>query len=619
MRGRAARFAGDPMLIGLSVVAAAYVAGFLAGVGSPGLRTVAVWAAQPPLDFILARTTGRIARAASTPGPARRFFRAFSITGYVFTAGDTSQLVLAVHDPRHALAAGPIQTVLFVTGVGILLTVMLTYPAAVDTARQRLRFWLDAGTVLIGAAALVWAATVRPQASVGAPLIGTGLLMVAAFAAVKLLLSGQAPMTRAAAAVCIAATAAQGLAIYLGQHPGVASSGFGLAIAVLPSFLMTAGPRVQELEMRADPRWAKRRRRRSYSLLPYAMVLAADAALFCALRGRADVKAWGVLVAVAAITALVLLRQLDSFVDNQQLITRLDASLAELGRHERRFRSMLAHSSDVIVLLDQDGALTYASPAVQTTLGLTEAAVLRRPVADLVHPDDLDAVTRVFRSLVAAPRSTMMIEVRLRHADGGWRRLEAACSNLLDDPSVAGIVCNARDVTENRDFQERLRHQALHDTLTQLPNRALFAERLAAVAHRPAALLLIDLDDFKLINDTLGHPAGDTVLCAVAERLRRCVRYGDVPARLGGDEFAVLLPGASRAEAQVFAERLSAALTEPVLADHDWVRIRASVGIADAGQVDGELLLRQADFAMYAAKQRDKERRREIPAESRAG
>ncbi|OLB78099.1 MAG: hypothetical protein AUI14_14080 [Actinobacteria bacterium 13_2_20CM_2_71_6] len=524
-------------------------------------------------------------------------------------AGDLSQVVFAVRDPLHSVSGGPIQTTLFVIGVGVLLTVMLTYPTAVDSARQRLRFWLDSGTVLVGAAALVWALTVRPAAAIGGPLIGAGLLMVAAFAAVKLLLSGQAPMTRWGAIVCITATAGQGLAIYLNQQPHAADNGLILAVSILPSFVMTAGPRVQELEMRADPRWAKRRRRRSYSLLPYAMVVAADAALVLALRGHADVKVWGVVIAVVVITALVVLRQLDSFVDNHQLINRLDASLADLGRHERRFRSMLAHSSDLIVLLDRTSVVTYASPAAQRLLGVPADVLVGQRIADLLHPADLPDTADLFATLIAQPRSTAVTEARIRHADGGWRRLEGACTNLLDDPSVAGIVCNARDVTENREFQDRLRHQALHDALTQLPNRTLFAERLAVATGSPAALLLIDLDDFKLVNDTLGHPAGDAVLCAVAERLRDCIRLGDTPARLGGDEFAVLLPGAAGAEARAVADRLRLALAEPVMADNEWVRVRASVGIAEAVRVDGELLLRQADSAMYAAKQRDKERR----------
>jgi diguanylate cyclase (GGDEF)-like protein/PAS domain S-box-containing protein len=607
-----AGYARDPLLLGLTLFAIAGVTACLAGVGSYGLRVALIWAAQPPLDLLLALSCWRIARAGSTPAPARRFFRAFSAAAFCFTVGDLTQTVLALRDPVANVDAGPIQTVLFVVGALTLLLTMLTYPAAVENGRQRLRFWLDSSTVLVGAAGLAWAMAVHPSAAIGSALVGTGLMMVAAFAAVKLLLSGQAPMTRAAAVLCILAAASQGASIYLGTHTGVRDSGLLFALRLLPSVLIVLGPRLQELEIRADPRWFKRRRTRSYSLLPYAMVAAAYVALIGVLRGHADVKVWGLLIAVLVITGLVVLRQLDSFVDNEQLITRLDASLDELGRHERRFRSMLAHSSDLIMLIGLDGRITYASPAAERILGLSPDDVTGKLVSDLLHPDDIEETVRLFRELVGRPHATSVAEPRVRHADGTWRRLEAASTNLLDDPSVAGIVCNARDVTENREFQDQLRYRASHDGLTHLPNRTLFTERLSVAALGPAALLLIDLDDFKIINDTLGHPAGDAVLCAVADRLRACVRHGDTPARLGGDEFAVLLPGASTTDAHGVADRLRLALLEPVEADGELLPVRASVGIAETLGESGDILLRRADSAMYAAKQQGKARRTQM-------
>ncbi|OLE23512.1 MAG: hypothetical protein AUG44_22055 [Actinobacteria bacterium 13_1_20CM_3_71_11] len=604
--GRAVR---DPVLLGLAVGTAVLVAGYLAGVGDRADRVRTLWATQPVLDALLAWVTWRIARSGSTPAPARRFFHAFTVAGCSFAVGDGYQTVLELRASTPTSAAGTVQSAFFVVGVVVLLIVMLTYPAAVDSPRQRLRFWLDAGTVLVGAGGLVWVLTAVPGVHLGSTLLSAGLLMVAAFAAVKLLLSGQAPMTRAGAWLCIVATALQGVAVSLA---GRGDDGLGLALHLLPSVLIVVGPRVQELEMRADPRWAGRYRRRSYSLLPYLMVVAADAALAYALRGHADVKVWGSLGAVLVITALVVLRQLDSFVDNQQLIGRLDASLAELGRHEQRFRSLLAHSSDIILLLDAAGTVTYTSPAAQRVLGLPPERLVGRRVGDLVHPDDLAETVTRFRQAQDRPRATVVLEARLRHADGSWRRLEAVGTNLLDDPSVAGIVCNARDVTENREFQERLRYLALHDSLTGLPNRALFTERLTA-ATGGVALLLIDLDDFKMVNDTLGHAAGDAVLSAVAQRLRGCIRPDDTAARLGGDEFAVLLPGASAAVAARVADRLRAALAEPVLAEGALIPVRASIGIAETVAGDGEVLLRRADSAMYAAKQRGKNGRQRVP------
>jgi diguanylate cyclase (GGDEF)-like protein/PAS domain S-box-containing protein len=610
VRAPAARYARDPLLLGLALFTIVVLGLCFSGIGSNRARLLGYWLSQPPLDLLLALACWRIARSPSTPVPARRFFRAFTATASFFTVGDLTQTVLLFVDPHTPENGGPAQSILFVVGVLILLSVMLTYPTATETGRQRLRFWLDSGAVLVGAAGLAWSMSVQPSTAVGPVLISTGLMMVAAFAAVKLLLSGQAPMTRAAAILCTTAAALQGVAIYLGSGTPVANNGFVVALRLLPSVLIVVGPRVQELEIRADPRWFKRRRTRSYSLLPYSTLAAAYVALVAALRDVADVKMWGLLVAVLVITVLVVLRQVDSFVDNEQLIRRLDASLADLSAHERRFRSMLAHSSDLILLVNAEGRITYASPAAERILGRSPEELTGAQVRNLIHPDDVARTIERFHLLMADPRGTTVNEVRMRHADGTWRRLDTASTNLLDDPSVGGIVCNARDVTENRDFQDRLRYQASHDGLTDLPNRRLFSERLADAACGPAALLLIDLDDFKLINDTLGHPAGDAVLSAVAERLRACVRAGDTPARLGGDEFAVLLPGASVADANLIADRLREALAVPVDADGELVQVRASVGVAGTCGESADALLRRADSAMYAAKQRDKRRRR---------
>jgi diguanylate cyclase (GGDEF)-like protein len=159
-------------------------------------------------------------------------------------------------------------------------------------------------------------------------------------------------------------------------------------------------------------------------------------------------------------------------------------------------------------------------------------------------------------------------------------------------------LCNARDVTEALDLQDRLRYEATHDALTGLPNRALFTERLDQVAGASGALLLIDLDGFKAVNDTHGHQAGDLLLVAVAERLRAAVRPDDTPARLGGDEFAVVLPGADHSEALRVANRLTALLADPVALNGLLLPIRASIGIASGTAVEPEAFIRTADSAM---------------------
>jgi diguanylate cyclase (GGDEF)-like protein len=213
--------------------------------------------------------------------------------------------------------------------------------------------------------------------------------------------------------------------------------------------------------------------------------------------------------------------------------------------------------------------------------------------------------------------SAVMVEWRVRHRDGSWRQFEVVNASLLDDEAVRGIVATLRDVTERRALERELEHQAFHDRLTGLANRALFRDRLEhALARRnrhrdqhPVAVLLLDLDDFKVVNDSLGHAAGDRLLVMVAERLRGHLRASDTTARLGGDEFAVLLDDpAADDEALRVAERLIEVLAAPYQLDGRELFVRASIGVAAAAETGqpADELLRDADMAMYAAKARSR-------------
>ena len=202
------------------------------------------------------------------------------------------------------------------------------------------------------------------------------------------------------------------------------------------------------------------------------------------------------------------------------------------------------------------------------------------------------------------------VDYRARHRDGSWRWVEATVTNLLADPSVGGIVVNARDVTERREAEARLAHQAFHDPLTGLPNRARFAELLEAAVRRARSdgrsvgVLLLDLDGFKIVNDSLGHEVGDQQLVAVAQRLVSCLDRGETVARFGGDEFTVLLEEADAEEATATADRILAAMAEPMDVAGREVAGGASIGIALGpahGVTPGELL-KAADVALYRAK-----------------
>jgi diguanylate cyclase (GGDEF)-like protein len=213
---------------------------------------------------------------------------------------------------------------------------------------------------------------------------------------------------------------------------------------------------------------------------------------------------------------------------------------------------------------------------------------------------------------MADPAAVARLQCRVCHADGGYRWVDLSVSNLLGNDAVRGIVVNARDITDSRRLQEQMSHQALHDALTGLPNRRMFYDRLEHSAERrrrggseDLALVFVDLDGFKPVNDTLGHDAGDELLRQVSHRFKACLRTGDTLARVGGDEFAVLLDELAGADdAVAVADRIVASLHAPFAIRGQNVWIGASVGVApiEAG-ADPHQAMRAADTAMYRAKQ----------------
>jgi diguanylate cyclase (GGDEF)-like protein/PAS domain S-box-containing protein len=333
------------------------------------------------------------------------------------------------------------------------------------------------------------------------------------------------------------------------------------------------------------------------------------------------------LVAMGAASSLLALLWL-AFGGSARLLSRQNRRLREQAAHEQvltgnlrrseeRFRSLVRNASDGIMIARADGSVAYESPGVERVLGHSPEDRVGHQAFELVHPDDLPAVERLFGDVAATADVEAVAEYRARHADGSYRIVEAVAKNLLVDPAIEGVVVNYRDVTERRSLEQQLRHQAFHDSLTGLPNRALFLDRLDHALARtrrgspPIAVIFLDLDDFKAVNDSLGHGAGDELLVALAGRIRMSVREADTPARMGGDEFAILLEEAPTVDAaRDAANRVLEAVRLPVrLQDHE-VAVRASVGIAMYSSPDqtAEELLRNADISMYSAKAQGKDR-----------
>ncbi|MEV8596800.1 EAL domain-containing protein [Streptomyces sp. NPDC052012] len=347
------------------------------------------------------------------------------------------------------------------------------------------------------------------------------------------------------------------------------------------------------------------------ALTPYlAAAVCTLGILYNVLNGRSVDRV--VLLTGGTVVLALVVRQGIMLLDNITLTQ-------ELAQKENHFRSLVQGSSDVIMIAAPNGILRYVSPAAAGVYGRPAEELVGSELAHLIHPEDLGCVVHeVRRFLAASPADepTTRIECRFRSGDGGWLNVESTVNR-----HHGGLIFNSRDVTERVRLQAQLQHNAEHDPLTDLPNRALFTKRVQqalsgrrasdrGAALRGTAVLFIDLDGFKAVNDTIGHQAGDELLVQAARRLKDAVRKGDTASRLGGDEFAALIVGDGARDREArerhileLADRLRATLSQPYLIDGNDVRVNASIGVAFAepGLGAGELL-RNADLAMYRAK-----------------
>ncbi|MCH0571356.1 EAL domain-containing protein [Streptomyces sp. MUM 136J] len=348
------------------------------------------------------------------------------------------------------------------------------------------------------------------------------------------------------------------------------------------------------------------------ALTPYlAAAVCTLGILYNVLNGRSVSRV--VLLTGGTVVLALVVRQGIMLLDNITLTQ-------ELAQKENHFRSLVQGSSDVIMIAAPNGILRYVSPAAAGVYGRPAEELVGTELAHLIHPDDLGCVLHeVRRFLAASPaeEATTRIECRFRSGGGrGWLNVESTVNR-----HQGGLIFNSRDVTERVRLQAQLQHNAEHDPLTDLPNRALFTRRVQqALSGRRAtdrgtallntAVLFIDLDGFKAVNDTIGHQAGDALLVQAARRLQDAVRQGDTASRLGGDEFAALIAGdgtrdrtARERHILELADRLRGTLSQPYLIDGNDVRVNASIGVAFAEPGLGAAeLLRNADLAMYRAK-----------------
>lgn len=316
--------------------------------------------------------------------------------------------------------------------------------------------------------------------------------------------------------------------------------------------------------------------------------------------------------------------QISAAMENARLYQAVHSELTErmraeeaLRASEERFRALIRSVSDIIAILDPAGTIRYISPAAETLWACPVMALYGQSLHDRAHPDDAASLRDLFAHVGTDAGTMLSGSVRLQQDGENWRDFDLILVNLLNDPVIGGIVATLHDVTERKIYERQLSQLAYYDPLTGLANRACFKERLQAALVRAerttgsVAVLFADLDNFKVINDTLGHAYGDEALRLVADRLRACTGDGEMVARLGGDEFTVLIEGVGGVEQVTpLADRLVATLGRPIRFEERDYFIGGSLGVAisDPRGDSGDELLRKADLAMYQAKQEGKGR-----------
>jgi diguanylate cyclase (GGDEF)-like protein/PAS domain S-box-containing protein len=364
-------------------------------------------------------------------------------------------------------------------------------------------------------------------------------------------------------------------------------------------------------QMRAVTARAAQRSSALAQSLPYAAMLTAFLVLVSFTRGDIGNPATVMTIVVFGLTLLVMVRQ--ALVLREDALTR-ERRAARLV--EDRYASLIANASDVIMIVAVDGSLRFASPASERTLGLSPEDVAGKNLLDLWAGDDGERLKEFLAEVAATPGGAVgPVELRIERGPNRYV-LEIVGSNLTDDPAVQGLALNFRDISERKALEEQLRQLAFHDPLTLLANRSLFRDRvqhsltLAQRGQHQVAVMFLDLDNFKNINDTLGHDAGDRLLQAVAQRLVKSTRFSDTVARLGGDEFAILLEGITTvAEVESLAAALIEGLDQPFALSATEVRVSASIGVAfSTFEAGAEAMLSKADIAMYHAKAAGKSR-----------
>jgi diguanylate cyclase (GGDEF)-like protein/PAS domain S-box-containing protein len=588
--------------------------------GSAAFRNLLGNVAFMPLNATVAVLFGLASRHQILDPSVRRALRLLALGAAMVFIGNAISVwyVEVLHINPPVSWADPF----FLSDSLLTLAALLTFPRARRTRVERWKFALDAAMVLVGGGVAIWYFSIRPTAaSEESSLVVTLLAFAYPLASMLVLLGVTTVLLRRpidgnrlafglmVTGVSVGVVADLTFNLVQLETGGRSASWADAVFLLCYVALIASGERYlrRPVPQRTAPP-VPHTRIQPLSPLPYLAVATTYALLLWAATRPWTDPVSGLALGALLVTALVVVRQLVTVRENVRLLAEHAAR-----QNEARFRSLVQHSSDVILVTKADGTIKFVSPSAMRVFGYDPAALQRRTVPELLHPEDRERAAAFFRDAAVAPGVTGPTEWRFRQPDGSWLHAEILATNLLHDGTVKGIVLNTRDVSERRRLEEQLIHQAFHDPLTGLANRALFRDRVShalALAQRrghPITVLFLDLDDFKTVNDSLGHAEGDRLLIAAAERFLACARSADTVARLGGDEFAILIEGADGREG--LPERLNTAMAHPFTLSGNQLRVTVSVGVATAsGDDTADDLLRNADVAMYAAKRRGKGR-----------
>ena len=279
---------------------------------------------------------------------------------------------------------------------------------------------------------------------------------------------------------------------------------------------------------------------------------------------------------------------------------------------EERYRALIENTSDGVALLTAEGTLSFVTKPIERMLGYVESELLGQTVFDFIHSDDRERVLELFELVKDQSGLPITAQYRCRHRTGSYKWIECVCVNQLEHPNIKSVIANFRDITERKRAEENLQYQYHHDTLTDLPNRTYLNEKFAdniiesEKKRQSLGLMLIDLDRFKQINESLGHALGDRLIQAVALRIRSCVKDDHILARLGGDEFGILVPDVRlEQDAAKLANQIIEDFRPPFYLDNHEIYISPSIGISlyPYDGTESATLFKNAETALYRAKE----------------